>query len=334
MATGETTVSAIETVEMHTGGEPVRIVTSGCPPIVGRTILEKRRYAREKLDHIRKLVIFEPRGHYDMYGVLPVEPDLPGADMAVLFMHNEGYSTMCGHATIALGRYAVDRGIVARGAGETILNLQCPCGLVRVRVAPDGAVAFESVPAFAFALDATVEVPGFGRVTTDIGYGGAFYAILPAERMGLSLQAPVRDLVDAADAMTKAAQKQIALAHPDDPDLAFLYGTILTDGGDGNAAPSKNICVFAAREVDRSPTGSGVTARMALMAARGTVREGETRRFSSVTDAVFEARLARRTKAGAIAAVTVEVSGRAHYTGTSRFTLEADDELGKGFLLR
>ncbi len=331
---GDTTTGAIETVEMHTGGEPVRIVTSGCPPILGRTILEKRRYAREKLDHIRKLVIFEPRGHYDMYGVLPVEPDLPGADMAVLFIHNEGYSTMCGHATIALGRYAVDRGIVARREPETILNLQCPCGLVRVRVAADGAVAFESVPAFAFALDATVEVPGHGRVTADIGYGGAFYAILPAERLGLTLQSKVRDLVDAADAMTKAAQKQIALDHPDDPDLAFLYGTILTDGGDGAGAPSKNICVFAEREVDRSPTGSGVTARMALMAARGSLREGETRRFSSVTGSVFEARLASRTRAGKFEAVTVAVAGRAHYTGSSRFTLEADDTLGKGFLLR
>lgn len=325
---------AIETVEMHTGGEPVRIVTAGCPPIIGRTILEKRRYARERMDHIRRLVIFEPRGHYDMYGVLPVEPDLPGADMAVLFMHNEGYSTMCGHATIALGRYAVDRGIVAKREPETILNLQCPCGLVRVRVANDGAVTFESVPAFAFALDATVDVPDFGRIVTDIGYGGAFYAILPAERMGLTLGARTRDLVDAADAMTKAAQKQIALAHQDDPDLAFLYGTILTDGGDGSGAPSKNICVFAEREVDRSPTGSGVTARMALMAARGQVREGEARRFSSVTDAVFEGRLARRTKAGARDAVTVEVSGRAHYTGTSRFTIEPGDELGKGFLLK
>jgi trans-L-3-hydroxyproline dehydratase len=194
------------------------------------------------------------------------------------------------------------------------------------------------VPAFAFALDATVEVPGHGRVMTDIGYGGAFYAILPAERLGLSLDARSRDLIDAADAVTKAAQRQIALSHPDDPDLAFLYGTILTDGrdggGDGGDAASKNICVFAEREVDRSPTGSGVTARMALMAARGTVREGETRRFSSVTGSVFEARLASRTKAGAIDAVTVEVAGRAHYTGTSRFTLEPDDELGKGFLLR
>jgi trans-L-3-hydroxyproline dehydratase len=335
----------IETVEMHTGGEPVRIVVAGYPPLEGRTILDKRRFAREKLDHLRKLLIFEPRGHYDMYGVIPVEPDLPGADLAVLFMHNEGYSTMCGHATIAMGRFAVDRGIVARGepetpgapAPETIVNIQCPCGLVRTRVAADGTVAFESVPAFAFALDAKVDVPGHGTVTTDIGYGGAFYAILPAERLGLSLEAPVRDLVDAADAMTKAAAKQIPLAHPDDKDLAFLYGTILTDGGDGGDgrdAPSKNICVFAEREVDRSPTGSGVTARMAIMAARGGVSKNETRAFSSVTGSVFTARLLSSTRAGDIDAVRVEVSGRAHYTGESRFTLEPGDQLGKGFLLK
>jgi len=327
-------IGTIETVEMHTGGEPVRIVTSGYPRIEGRTILEKRRFARDRLDHLRKLLIFEPRGHYDMYGVIPVEPDLPGCDMAVLFMHNEGYSTMCGHATIALGRYAVDNGIVARGEPETTLTIQCPCGPVRVRVAADGSVAFESVPAFAFALDAAVEVPGHGRVVTDIGYGGAFYAILPASRLGLSLESPVRDLVDAADAVTKATAKQVALTHPDDPDLAFLYGTILTDGGDGHGAPSKNVCVFAEREVDRSPTGSGVTARMALMAARGQVAPDEGRQFASVTGSVFGARLASRTKAGGLEAVTVEVAGRAHYTGTSRFTLEPDDAIGRGFLLR
>ncbi|MEX0807551.1 MAG: proline racemase family protein [Dongiaceae bacterium] len=342
-ATGTT---IIETVEMHTGGEPVRIVTSGYPRIEGATILDKRRCARERFDHLRKLLIFEPRGHYDMYGVIPVEPDLPGADMAVLFMHNEGYSTMCGHATIAVGRFAVDRGIVARTspetpgapAPETIVNIQCPCGLVRARVAADGAVAFESVPAFAFALDAMVDVPGFGEVKTDIGYGGAFYAILPAERLGLSIDARLRDLVDAADAMTKATAKQIALAHPEDKDLAFLYGTILTDGGDsgGESAgrPSKNICVFAEREVDRSPTGSGVTARMAIMAARGDVGMDETRAFSSVTGSVFTARLVSHIKTGDIDAVRVEVSGRAHYTGESRFTLEPGDELGQGFLLR
>src|SRR5262245_6323058 len=191
----------ITTIEMHTGGEPVRIVTAGYPPIPGDTILAKRRYARENLDHLRRLLMFEPRGHFDMYGVLPVDPDLPGADLAVLFMHNEGYSTMCGHAVIALARWAVDEGIVVRQAGETAVAIQCPCGLVEAWVAGDGGVRFRSVPAFAFALDAPVEVPGLGSLSLDIGYGGAFYAVLSAAAFGLDVRrSPVRDLVDAATA--------------------------------------------------------------------------------------------------------------------------------------
>jgi trans-L-3-hydroxyproline dehydratase len=326
----------IDTIEMHTGGEPVRLVVAGYPPIPGPTILAKRRHAREHLDHLRRLLMFEPRGHFDMYGVLPVEPDLRGANLAVLFIHNEGYSTMCGHAVIALGRWAVDSGIVPRREGETRVAIQCPCGLVEARVAGDGAVRFTSVPAFAFALDAEVQVPGAGAIKLDIGYGGAFYALLPAARFGLDVRrSPTRDLVDAAQRVTEAAKAQIPLAHPDDPDLAFLYGTILTDGADASdAAPTANICVFAEREVDRSPTGSGVTARVAVQHARGLIVLGQERRFESVTGAVFTGKALARTTAGRFDAVTVEVGGKAHYTGRASFTLEPEDEIGRGFLLR
>jgi trans-L-3-hydroxyproline dehydratase len=339
----------IETTDMHTGGEPVRIVTSGYPPIPGATILAKRRHAREHLDHLRKLLIFEPRGHFDMYGVIPVEPDppppgaptgTPPADLAVLFMHNEGYSTMCGHAVIALGRWAVDTGRVPLNAPETAFVIQCPCGPVRVRVAIEdgraGAVAFESVPAFAYALDRAVEVPGHGRVHLDIGYGGAFYALVPASRFGLDVRrSRIRDLVDAAAAVTEAAKAQVPLEHPEDRDLAFLYGTILTDGLDEwSEAPTANACVFAEREVDRSPTGSGATARIAVQYAKGLIRLGQERRFESVTGAMFTGKPLRALKAGRFDALTVEVSGRAHYTGTSQFTWEPGDEIGQGFLLR
>jgi trans-L-3-hydroxyproline dehydratase len=333
-------VTVIETTEMHTGGEPVRIVTAGYPPVRGDTILAKRRYAKDHLDHLRRLLMFEPRGHFDMYGVIPVEPDLKEADLAVLFMHNEGYSTMCGHAVIALGRWAVDSGRVALRAPETPVAIQCPCGLVRTRVAIEagepGAVRFESVPAFAFALDRTVEVPGAGAVTLDIGYGGAFYAFLPASRFGLDVRrSPTRDLVDAAASVTEAVKQQVRLEHPDDPDLAFLYGTILTDGADAWSEDSTaNVCVFAAREVDRSPTGSGVTARIALQHARGLISLGQERRFESVTGALFTGKALRETGAGRFPAVTVEVGGRAYYTGTARFTLEDGDAIGRGFLLK
>jgi proline racemase len=334
----------IDTIEMHTGGEPVRIVTSGYPPIPGATILEKRRYARENLDPLRKLLIFEPRGHYDMYGVIQVEPDLPGADMAVLFIHNEGYSTMCGHAVVALGRYAVDHGIVAPKAPFTEVAIQCPCGLVQARVEVGGrgenfvtgAVSFESVPSFAFALDRVVDVPGLGQVTLDIGYGGAFYAILPAQSVALDVRtSPVAALVEAADRITKATAAAIPLDHPDDPDLAFLYGTILTDGRDGfSEEPTRNICVFAEREVDRSPTGSGVSARIAVQVAKGQIGLGQSRRFESVTGAMFSGKAVRGEQCGRFDAVRVEVGGRAHYSGRSHFTLEDGDELGRGFLLR
>jgi trans-L-3-hydroxyproline dehydratase len=264
--------------------------------------------------------------------------------MAVLFIHNEGYSTMCGHATIALGRYAVDHGIVAPKTPSTDLVIQCPCGPVKVRVEvgrtaagyETGAVSFESVPSFAFALDRMVEVPGIGTVTLDIGYGGAFYAILPAAGIGLDLKSsPLPDLVDAADRITRATAKAVRLSHPDDPDLAFLYGTILTDGRDGlGDEPSANICVFAEREVDRSPTGSGVSARIALQMARGQMEIGQKRQFESITGAVFTAGAVRRTLAGEHDAVVVEVGGRAYYTGSSRFRLEKGDTIGSGFLLR
>jgi len=333
----------LETVEMHTGGEPVRIVVSGYPPIPGATILEKRRFARDNLDHLRKLLIFEPRGHYDMYGVIPVEPDLDEADLAVLFIHNEGYSTMCGHATIALGRYAVDRRLVTPTAPLTELAIQCPCGLVRVKVAVEntpagpasGEVTFESVPSFAFALDRHTEVPGLGRVPFDIGYGGAFYALVEAGAIGLDLKAtPLDRLVDAGDRITKAVAASVPLDHPDGTDLAFLYGTILTDGGDGAGTPSRNVCIFAEREVDRSPTGSGVSARIAVQHARGKVKPGETRHFESLTGAVFSATPTRTDSAGRFDAVRVEVGGRAYYTGRSSFSVDPDDELGAGFLLR
>src|SRR3990172_11212701 len=173
-------MAPIRTIEMHTGGEPVRIVVGGYPPILGDTILAKRRYAREHLDHLRRALIFEPRGHFDMYGVIPVAPDDPEADLAVLFMHNEGYSTMCGHATIALGRWAVDSGLVPATEPITRLAIQVPAGLVRVEVETAGGrggdVRFEGVPAFLAADAEPVDVPGHGMIPVDVAFGGGVFA--------------------------------------------------------------------------------------------------------------------------------------------------------------
>jgi proline racemase len=323
--------------DMHTGGEPLRIVTSGYPPLPKGTILEKRAYVRDNLDHLRKILMHEPRGHHDMYGALLVEPDLPGADLAVLFMHNEGYSTMCGHAVIALGRYAVDKGLVAAKEPVTRVNIECPCGMViadvEVKEGKAGNVSFESVPAFLFSKDAELDLGDLGPVRFDIAYGGAFYCLISAAQFGLEFGASsVRAFTDAADALTQAA-KSIPLSHPDFSDLAFLYGTIITDGGDGKSAPSKNVCVFADREVDRSPTGSGVTARLAATYVRGSIGIGETRLFESLTGARFTGEIARALRAGPLDAIIARVGGRAYYSGEASFSVEADDPLGGGFLL-
>lgn len=331
----------LSVVDMHTGGEPVRIVTAGYPPIPRGTILDKRAFVRDNLDHLRKMLMFEPRGHYDMYGVLPVEPDLAGADLAVLFMHNEGYSTMCGHAVIALGRYAVDQGIVAVREPVTPVNIECPCGMVvasvEVRNGKAGAVSFESVPAFAVALDKQVQLPGFGLISFDLAYGGAFYAIADCRQFGLEFgQSRVRDFVDAASALTDRLKRRFPLTHPEHADLAFLYGTILTDGGDGaKEIATRNICVFADAEVDRSPTGSGVTARLAAMHAKGLVGIGEPRLFESIVGSQFSGTVARTVMlADGRAGIIARVGGRAFYSGKAEYSLEEDDRLGQGFLVR
>ena len=330
---------AIRTVEMHTGGEPVRIVVAGYPPIPGATILAKRRYAAEHFDHLRRLLIFEPRGHADMYGVLPVEPDHPDADLAVLFMHNQGYSTMCGHATLALARWAVDSGLVKPVEPVTTFRLQVPAGVVRVSVdvadGRTGAARFESVPAFVAVHGASVVIDGFDEIPVDVAYGGAFYALVAAASFGLEISSSaIDDLVDAAWAVTRAVSAAVPLHHPDDPDLTFLYGTILTDGADEwSATPTANVCVFAEREVDRSPTGSGVTARIAIQHARGQIALGEERAFQSITGSIFTGRAIRQVTVGDHPAVIVEVGGRSHYTGEATFTLE-DDDATEPFLLR
>jgi trans-L-3-hydroxyproline dehydratase len=321
----------VSTVEMHTGGEPTRIVVDGWPSLSGGALLDKRREVTERHDHLRRGLMLEPRGHDGMYGALLVEPDHPDADLAVLFMHNEGWSTMCGHATIALARWAVESG---RVKGPTV-RLQCPCGLVIATVAADGAVRFESVPSFVYALDRIAPTPTWGPVTVDIAYGGAFYAFLSADSIGLDLRSsPMRQIADAGEEIARAVAKAVPIEHPSEPDLAFLYGTILTDGGDGASDPSRNVCIFAGRQVDRSPTGSGVSARMALQVARRQARLGEERGFESCTGAIFTGKALRdAAPAGQRKSVVVEVGGIAHFTGESRFRFDEGDPLRDGFSL-
>ncbi|WP_342359437.1 proline racemase family protein [Terrarubrum flagellatum] len=323
--------------DMHMAGEPVRIVTSGYPELTGATILDKRREARERHDHLRRAMMWEPRGHAGMYGVIPVKPSHADAALGVLFTHHEGYSTMCGHATIALGRWIVDQGLVAKTEPLTRFAIEAPCGLLKLSCRIENGeivdVAFESVAAFVEARDLTIEVAGFGAITTDIVYGGAYYAILPASRFGLDFYAtPLEKLVDAAGALTDALRARRPLQHPEAPDLAFYYGTIVTDEATADQ-PSGNLCIFAERQIDRSPTGSGVTARMALDHAKGLIATGVRRTFRGVSGEPMAGRVVGAANDGRPGAVTVEVAGQGFYAGSGEFLIEPQDRLGLGFEL-
>ncbi|HUU93722.1 MAG TPA: proline racemase family protein [Phycisphaerae bacterium] len=333
--------SVITAVDVHAAGEPLRIITSGLPEVPGATMLERRRWMRDNADHIRRALMHEPRGHRDMYGCVVTPPVSPEADLGVLFLHNSGYSTMCGHGIIALVTALVETGAVPAAGEQTPVAIDTPAGLVRAtaHLGAGGSVervSFRNVPSFVLQRDVAVDVGDLGPVTLDIAFGGAFYAILPAEAVGLRVEVDhLPPLVRAAAAVKSAVAAAVPIEHPVEDDLGFLYGVILTDGPEDPSHHSRNLCVFADSEVDRSPTGTGVSARLALHYAKGEISEGETMVIESVlgAESVFEGRVVGLAEVGPYEAVVPEVSGRAFITGRHEFLIHPDDVLGKGFLL-
>lgn len=334
--------NVITTLEAHAAGEPLRIITGGLPEIPGETMLARRRWMREHLDHVRTALMWEPRGHADMYGCVVTPPVTPGAQAGVLFLHNEGYSTMCGHGIIALVTALVETGAVAAAGAETPVPLDTPAGLVRAvaHVGADGRVervSFVNVASFVLARDLAVTLPGVGEVTVDVAFGGAFYAILPAAAVGLSVTpADAGALVTAGEDIKAAVNARLPIEHPEDADLGFLYGTIFTGPPADSRHHSRNCCVFAAGEVDRSPTGTGVSARLAVLHARGELGRDAAIAIESILgpESVFAGRIIAETSVGPHAAVIPEVSGRAYLTGRSAFWLDPVDPLASGFLVR
>ncbi len=330
----------IDAIDAHTAGEPLRVITGGLPPVPGQTILEKRRYAREHLDHLRTALMWEPRGHADMYGCIITEPVTPDGTLGVLFLHNEGFSTMCGHGVIALVTVLVESGAVKRDEDRASVVLDTPAGLVRATAyLEDGhvtKVSFRNVPSFLYKRDLVIEVPGYGQVTCDIAWGGAFYAVLPAAQLGLRVEpTQMAALVAAGEAIKRAVNEALPVQHPDESDLSFLYGTIFTDQPEDPTHHSRNICIFANAEVDRSPTGTGVSARLAIHYARGEIELEQTITVESILGrrSVFSGRVVVQTKVGSYPAIIPEVSGRAFITGRSEFVIDPCDPLGEGFLV-
>jgi trans-L-3-hydroxyproline dehydratase len=329
----------ITTIDAHTGGEPLRVIVTGYPQLPGATILERRSYAREQLDHLRTALMWEPRGHADMYGCLVTPPVSAGADIGVLFLHNEGYSTMCGHGIIAITKVVLETGYLPMYEPETTVKIDTPAGLVtahaRVAHSRVKSVYFHNVPSFVLALDEQVDVPGLGPVTYDLAFGGAFYAYVQAAQVGLSGHPDeFRALIDAGMAIKRAIMARRLVPHPFEPDLSFLYGTIFIAPPLNEGADSRNICVFAEGEVDRSPTGTGVSGRLALHYARGQLEPGQPLVVESIIGSRFAGRIVRTTTFGPYPAIIPEVEGTAYITGRHEFLIDPDDPLRNGFILR
>jgi trans-L-3-hydroxyproline dehydratase len=329
----------IKTIDAHAAGEPLRLIVEGLPPIPGKTILEKRRYAKENFEHLRTALIWEPRGHADMYGCILTEPLTPQSDFGVLFLHNEGFSTMCGHGIIALVTIVIESKMVDVQGSEPALKIDTPAGPVTARAKIEGGrvreVSFLNVPSFVFSLDEKVDVPDIGQIKVDVAFGGAFYAFCQAEDLGVRLvPKEYSRLIDLGTRVKKAVMEAVPVRHPFEPDLGFLYGTIFVGRPEDPIHHSRNVCVFAEGEVDRSPTGTGLSGRAAIHFARGELEKGRPFVVESILGSCFTGRIAELTRFGPYEAVIPEVSGSAHITGRNEFWIDPSDPLRHGFILR
>ncbi|MEX2531054.1 MAG: proline racemase family protein [Gemmatimonadota bacterium] len=337
----------IRTIETHAAGEPLRIVVDGLPHIPGATILEKRRWAQEHLDDLRRALILEPRGHRDMYAAILTEPVTPDGHLGVLFLHNEGFSTMCGHGIIALSATLRRMGVLP--ANLEALRIDTPAGRVEATfpeagagagAGPDGGtgpvrVGFRNVPSFVLARDREVEVEGLGRVRYDLAFGGAFYALVEAADVGISLRPEdASELARLGRTLQSAIASREDIVHPLQGDLGFLYGVIFVGPPENASHHSRNVCIFGDGEVDRSPTGTGVSARAALHHARHEVDLGEEFTVESILGTTFSCTAIGETRVGERPAVVPWVEGTGHLTGRAEYFLDPADPLRNGVLIR
>jgi len=343
-------IHRIRTIDAHAAGEPLRLVVEGMPAPEGRTMLEKRAWAMKRLDHLRKALILEPRGHTDMYGALLTEPTSRDAHAGVLFMHNEGWSTMCGHGIIAVTTMAIERGLIwtkrgnpENGGKPTSVDIRydTPAGAVQARAHLSHygdavrveSVAFRNVASFVFEPSLMVTVDG-RKIPVDVAFGGAFYAIVDAEAAGLPIDAAhLPELRTLGMAIAREVEKLRRVVHPSDSGLEGIYGTIFTAPAQLQDAHLRNVTVFADAEVDRSPCGTGTAAVMAVLNDMGLLLDDVPFIHESIVGTTFKGRVVDRVEVGEKPAIVPEIEGSAWITGEHTFLIDGDDPLKAGFRL-
>ncbi|MGG1658516.1 proline racemase family protein [Brevibacillus sp. NRS-1366] len=326
------------TIDSHTGGEPLRIITGGIPPLKGETILEKRRYFRENLDYIRRVLMYEPRGHHGMYGCVITPPVSSDAAFGVLFLHNEGYSTMCGHGIIAVVTAAIETGMLQLTGSEENIVIDSPAGRIFARANAEGtqvnSVSFENVPSFVYAKDVPIEWEE-RTFHVDIAFGGAFYAVVQAKDLGVQVEIEqLAKLQEWGARIKEQIEAAMQVVHPLEPELVGIYGVIISDESRKQGSDLRNVTIFADKQVDRSPCGTGTAARLATLYARGELAIGEKFVHEGIVDSQFIGTIIGTTQVGGYPAIVPTIEGKAFITGLHQFVVDPTDPLADGFLLR
>ena len=330
----------VDTLDVHTGGEPLRIIIDGFAELQGQTMIEKRADCLTRFDHLRKALMFEPRGHADMYGALITKPERKDSHFGVLFLHNEGYSTMCGHAIIALATAAKDSSICNFIEGVNELRIDTPAGLIKAYITLRNnqliSVCFDNVASYAEKLDMPIEIPLFGTVNCDIAYGGAYYAFVDADTLDVSLAPNNHEqIISLGKIIKQDVNSHYQPKHPTDDALSFLYGVIFySNSQKSHSVFSRHVCIFAEGELDRSPTGTGVSARAALEFAKGRLKLGQQIKIESILGSIFSVELKAQRMLADTHAVIPRVSGEAFVTGKHTFLIDPNDPLKQGFIFR
>lgn len=326
----------IQGIDSHTAGCPLRLITSGFGPIRGKTMVEKRADLMTR-DELRQLVLFEPRGSFNMPAAVLTEACSPDADIGMIILEPDTYPPMCGHCAMAVATIAVEAGYVKAVEGETLVRLDTPAGVVPARVTVENgravSVTLEMPSSFLYRRDVVLETPTFGKVRGDIAFGGDFYLLVEAADLGLSLVPDQAWQLVSAAAELRAALASVSVQHPTLPHVNEIYQIELIGPGDGVRTDARNVVVCPPTVIDRSPCGTGTASRMALLHGRGDMKAGESLRHGGILDTVFTGRITGETKVGDLPAITCTVTGSAYLTGTFNFFLDPHDPFQAGFRL-
>ena len=331
--------TSIHAVDSHTAGEATRVVVGGIPNIKGSSMPEKKQWLEDNLDHIRTAIMLEPRGHNDMFGSIITQPTNPEADYGIIFMDGGGYLNMCGHGTIGAMTIAVETGMVEVCEPITNIVQEAPAGIIRGEVFVENGkakkVSFKNVPAFLYKRDQEVELPGYGKIKFDISFGGSFFAIVKADQIGVEIVPENAGILNKLGMQLRdIINEQIPVVHPEMPHIHTVDLVEWWSETDTEGATLKNCVVFGQGQVDRSPCGTGTSAKIATLYAKGELKQGEKFIYESILGTLFEGEIVDTVKVGEFDAIVPKITGSAYITGFNHFVIDEEDPVKHGFILK